>query len=68
MKGEANGPGRDACLAETLKGKNKERFPVLFRLIEQDQELALPCRDSPEKKQREILGLVWEQDLIKCTF
>ena len=68
MKGEANGPGREACLAETLKGKNRERFPVLFGLIEQDQELALTCRDSPQREQREIPGLVWEQDLITFLY
>ena len=33
------GTGIEACWAETNRSKSRERFPVLFGLIEHDEEL-----------------------------
>ena len=36
---KTNSPEREACLAETVGSRSRKRFLVLFRIIEQDQEL-----------------------------
>ena len=55
VKGETNLPGSEGCLAETVQGKSRQRFPVLFGLIEQDQERAPALqRQSREKKNCEM--------------
>ena len=64
-------------MTETVQGKSRERFLVLFELIEQDQELAAALqRESREEADRDswsclgnrFLVLFENRTLLKCTF
>ena len=44
--------GSESCWAETVQNKSRDRFSVLFGLIEQDQELA-PAMQTQSKEKAE---------------
>ena len=65
--------GSGTCWAEAVQSKIRDRFLVLFGLIEQDQELAPALqRQSKEKAEgdsRYCLGMVSSnRTSLKCTF
>ena len=57
----ATWPGRGPCLAKTVWAGSREIFLFLFgNGSNRNREWGLLGRDSPEKKQKDIPGLVWE--------
>ena len=58
---KGNWPGSDACPEETVQGKSRQRYLVLFGLIKQDQEVAPALQRQSREGAQMFPGLVWEQ-------
>ena len=52
-------------MAETVQGKSRERFLVLFGLIKQDQELA-PALQRQSKEGAEIFLVLFGNIFLSC--